>query len=93
MRISEKAKRIAVIMAMSILLTSIPGFSESEKKEPAEKAYIILDENPQSLYMTFNDALVSGITDKDDPDYNEVFTENGVTGRRVFKANYLKFKI
>ena len=93
MKISEKGKWISIILSMSMLLTQVQVFSESEQKESAEKAYIILDENPECVNMTFNDALVSGITDKDDPDYNEVFTENGITGRRVFKANYLKFKL
>lgn len=93
MRISRKIMWVSIALSALMFVTQLPVFSQGEKKEAADIAYTTLDEKPEAVGISFNDALVSGITDVDDPDYNEIFTENDITGRRVFKANYLKFKI
>ena len=93
MKIFKKAKLILISLSAAMFFVQTPSFSQKTEKEPAEIAYITLDENPESASITFNDALVSGITDKSNPDYNELFTEKDITGRRVFKENYLKFNI
>ena len=93
MTILKKAKWILISLSVVMFLGQVPSFSQSVEKEAAEVAYITLDESPESKGITFNDALVSGITDTSHPDYNELFTEKDITGRRVFKENYLKFNI
>lgn len=93
MKIFKKAKWILISLLVAMFLVQVPSFSQRVEKEAAEVAYITLGENPEGMGITFNDALISGITDKSNPDYNELFTENDITGRRVFKENYLKFNI
>ena len=59
----------------------------------ANNAYVVFDKKIKSSKMTFEDGIAQGIKDVSDPNYSEEFTMDGITGRRVYKANYVNLTV
>lgn len=56
-------------------------------------AYIVLGNPVKSRMMTFEDGVAQGITNVEDPHYSEEFIKDDITGRRVYKKNYLDITV
>lgn len=56
-------------------------------------AYVVMGENVTTNYMTYTDGVKEGIVNPSDMNYNEMFLMDGVTGRKVYKENYVNLKL
>lgn len=100
---------ISLIVTIAMILALVPGAMAADEKDAAKEgasvmkevsvipgknnAYVVFGEEIQSNKMTFVDGQESGITDPQDPLYSEDFEMDGITGRKVYKENYIYLKI
>lgn len=94
---------ISVITVISIVLTLIPvaladgqnnGTASDVSVIPGKNnAYVVFGKNVSSNKMSLVDGRDSNITDPQDPLYSEDFEMDGITGRKVYKENYVYMKV
>lgn len=100
-------KIIALIVALTFAVSLFPtALADSTEKKAdnsvmnevsvipgKNNAYVVFGEQIQSNKMSFVDGKDSGITDPMDPLYSEDFEMDGIKGRKVYKENYVYFKV
>ena len=94
---------ISVITVISIVLTLIPVALADEQNNGTasdvsvipgkNNAYVVFGKNVSSNKMSLVDGRDSNITDPQDPLYSEDFEMDGITGRKVYKENYVYMKV
>lgn len=99
----RKIVSLIVIVAMTVTLfpTALSADGSGDSNVMSEISVIPGKNNTYSVFgktvtsnkMTFIDGRDSNITDPKDPLYSEDFEMDGITGRKVYKENYVYFKI
>lgn len=70
------------------------GISSGVSVVPSENnAYILFGKTIKTNHMDYIDGYESGIANPSSPLYNEMFEMDGVTGRKVYKENYVSFSL
>lgn len=97
------AKLIVCIFAMLCIVFAIGSVSAAINGEPTTaqdiakitdtNAYIYFENEFRGSNMTAVDGLKQGITDANDANWSEYSSENGVTGRKVYKANFVNMNL
>jgi len=89
---------LCIIFAMGTVCAAINGDPVSTDDianipEDASTAYIYFEEEFRGSGITAVDGLKDGITDPNDPNWSEISSENGVIGRKVYKANFINMNL
>lgn len=81
------------LIIISVITALVPTVSFTEDTVLKSEAYTILGENIEEQYMEFIDGMEQGITEATDPLYSEAFEMEGVHARKVYKENYVYFRL
>ena len=84
----------ALIFTIVSLCASFTAPASADDGADADvKAYAELGKPIKTQNMEFVDGMERGIADSTDPLYSEDFSMEGVAARKVYRTNYLYFKV
>lgn len=91
-RIKSLVPAILVLFAMGAALCPAVSFSE-EAAAGQSQAFAALGQPIEEQNMTFVDGMEKGVSDAADPLYSEYFEMEGIQARKVYKENYIYFRL
>src|SRR5699024_7109595 len=91
-------KVISFFMLFMMPFYGIWGIQAGEDRQVTlnvreNSAYVLFSDPPVQKNLTFEDGYTQGITDPINPLYSEVFIQDGIQARKVYKENYLYFTL